>query len=88
MASKYKPKAHKQDKGQGQARADIIVEITGQQAAKALKSARVITAQELAKQAGVKVSAANRHLREAVQNGTVKRVGGYSGHWLYQTVSS
>lgn len=88
MASKYKPKTNPKDKGQGPAKAEIIVMLTEKQAAKALKGAKVITAQELARQTGVKISAANRHLREAVQNGTVKRVGGYSGHWLYQPVSS
>ncbi|MYB30852.1 MAG: MarR family transcriptional regulator, partial [Cenarchaeum sp. SB0663_bin_5] len=37
---------------------------------------------------GVKTSAANKYLKDAVTKGTIKRVGGYSGHWLYQVVSS
>ena len=78
----------KKDKSQGPAKAEITVTLTEKQAAKPLKNAKVITAQELARQAGVKVSAANQYLQEATASGVVRRVGGYSGHWLYQTVSS
>ncbi len=88
MASKYKPRTRTKDKGQGPAKAEITVILTDQQTARALKGAKVVTAQELARQTGVKVSAANRYLRDAVSKGTMKRAGGYSGHWLYQPVSS
>ena len=53
-----------------------------------MKNAKVITAQDLATKTGVKISAANKYLRAAVRSGTAKKVGGYSGHWLYQGVSS
>ena len=100
MASKNKPAAQarskapkpskdsKKDKGQGPPKAEIVVTLTEKQAAKPLKGSKVITAQELARHTGVKVSAANAYLREAARSGSVKRVGGYSGHWLYQGVSS
>lgn len=100
MASKNKPAAQarskvpkpskdsKKDKGQGPPKAEIVVTLTEKQAAKPLKSSKVITAQELARHTGVKVSAANAYLKEATRGGSVKRVGGYSGHWLYQVVSS
>ena len=58
------------------------------QAMKIIKNAKVVTIQELARQTGVKISAANAFLRDATKKGTVKRVGGYSGHYIYQAVSS
>jgi small subunit ribosomal protein S25e len=42
----------------------------------------------MARQTGVKISAANAFLIESTKKGIVKRVGGYSGHHLYQAVSS
>ena len=76
----------KKDKGQGPPKAEITVILTDKQAGRFLKNTKVITAQDLATKTGVKVSAANKYLREAVRNGTAKKVGGYSGHWLYSTV--
>ena len=82
-------KGKKGDKSEGgSAKAEITVTLTDQQASKALKSAKVITVQELAKQTGVKISAANAFLKEAAKKGTVKVVGGYSGHHIYQPVSA
>ena len=40
------------------------------------------------RQTGVKISAANAFLKESTAKGTVKKVGGYAGHHLYQVVSS
>lgn len=98
MASKNRPAAAqdkrreskdgKKDKSQGQFKAEITVTLTHEQASRFVKNAKVITAQELAKQTGVKISAANKYLKASVTDGTIKRVGGYSGHWLYQPVSS
>ena len=78
----------KKDKTQAPPKAEITVTLTDKQAAKFLKGAKVITAQDLAGKTGVKISAASRYLKEAVKSGTARRVGGYSGHWLYQGVSS
>lgn len=81
-------KDSKKDKTQGPPKAEITVVLTEKQADKYLKNAKVITAQDLASKTGVKISAANKYLREAVRNGTARKVGGYSGHWLYQGASS
>jgi len=55
---------------------------------KILESSKVVTVQDMARQTGVKISAANKFLVESTKKGTVKRVGGYSGHHLYQLASS
>ncbi|MCE2615072.1 MAG: MarR family transcriptional regulator [Nitrosopumilus sp. (ex Thoosa mismalolli)] len=82
-------KKGKKDKGEGgPKKAEITVMVNEQQAMKIIQGAKVITVQDLARQTGVKISAANRFLKESAEKGTVKRVGGYSGHHLYQVVSS
>ncbi len=82
-------KKSKKDKGEGGPRkAEIVVQVNEQQAMKIIQNSKVITVQDLARQTGTKISAANVFLRESANKGTVKRVGGYSGHHLYQVVSS
>jgi small subunit ribosomal protein S25e len=82
-------KKGKKDKGEsGPKKAEITVMLNEQQAMKVIQHSKVITVQDLARQTGVKISAANAFLRESTSKGTVKRVGGYSGHYLYQVVSS
>ena len=82
-------KKSKKDKGEGGPRkAEITVMVNEQQAMKIIQGSKVITVQDLARQTGVKISAANKFLKESAVKGTVKKVGGYSGHHLYQAVSS
>ena len=82
-------KKSKKDKGEGGPRkAEIVVLVNEQQAIKIIQNSKVITVQDLARQTGIKISAANAFLRESVNKGIVKRVSGYSGHHLYQPVSS
>ena len=82
-------KKGKKDKGEGgPKKAEITVMVNEQQAMKIIQNSKVITVQDLARQTGVKISAANAFLRKSTEEGTVKRVGGYSGHHLYQAVSS
>ncbi|MCA9812242.1 MAG: MarR family transcriptional regulator [Nitrosarchaeum sp.] len=82
-------KKGKKDKGEGgPTKAEITVVVNEQQAMKFIKGAKVITVQELARQTGVKISAANAFLRNSLKNGAVKKVGGYSGHYVYRAVSS
>jgi len=82
-------KKSKKDKGEGGPRkAEITVMINEQQAMKIIQNAKVVTVQDLARQTGVKISAANAFLKESTNKGIMKRVGGYSGHHLYQVVSS
>ena len=82
-------KKSKKDKGEsGPKKAEITVMLDEQQAMKIIQHSKVITVQDLAKQTGVKISAANAFLKNSAEKGTVRRVGGYSGHHLYQPVSS
>ena len=82
-------KKGKKDKGEGgPKKAEITVMVNEQQAMKIIQNSKVITVQDLARQTGVKISAANAYLRKSAEEGAVKRVGGYSGHHLYQSVSS
>jgi small subunit ribosomal protein S25e len=95
MAGANKPsgskdsKKSKKDKGEGGVRkAEITVMIDEKQAIKIIQNSKVVTVQDLARQTGVKISAANSFLKQAAIKGTVKKIGGYSGHHLYQAVSS
>jgi small subunit ribosomal protein S25e len=75
-------KDKKQDKVEKRAAISVIV--NEDQALKLLKASNFITAQELARQTGVKISAANACLVGLTKKGTIKRAGGFSGHWIYQ----
>lgn len=89
---KSEPKATgKKQKGKestGPPKAEITVILTDAQADKAMKGAKVVTVPELARQAGVKASAANAYLRRACEAGTFRRAGGHSGHWIYARAES
>jgi small subunit ribosomal protein S25e len=81
-------KKNKKDKGEGGSRkAEITVMVNEQQAMKIIQNSKVVTVQDLARQTGVKISAANSFLKESSAKGIVKKVGGYAGHHLYQVVS-
>ena len=56
-------------------------------ATKYINDAKVITAQDLARQTDVNISEANSFLRKLLKSGTVERIGGFSGHHLYKSVS-
>lgn len=82
-------KGKKEGKGEEKsARAEIRVILTDEQAMKVFKGTKVITVQELARQTGVKISTANAYLKKSLQSGTVKKVGGHSGHHVYQPLSA
>ena len=82
-------KKGKKDKGgSGTKKAEITVTINEQEATKIVQHSKVITVHELARQTGVKVSAANVFLKESLKKGIIKRAGGFSGHYIYQPVSS
>jgi len=87
--SDEKKKGKKKDKSEeGSAKAEIIVIVNEEHAMKFIKGAKVITVQELARQTGVKISAANAFLKKLLKEGVVKRVGGFSGHHIYQPMSA
>ena len=82
-------KKGKKDKGEsGPRKAEITVMVNEKEAIKIIQNSKVVTAHDLARQTGVKISAANAFLIESTKKGLVKRVGGYSGHRIYQAVSS
>jgi len=82
-------KKGKKDKGEGgPKKAEITVALSDKEASKIIQNSKVITVHDLARQTGVKISAANVYLKEALQKGVIKKVGGYSGHYIYQPVSS
>ena len=77
----------KKDKKDHSEKKEVIVFINEEEAAKIVKSSKVITVHELAKQTGVKISTANAFLKKSISDGMVRKVGGYSGHYVYQPVS-
>jgi small subunit ribosomal protein S25e len=77
----------KKDKKDHSEKKDVDVFINDEQASKIIKSSKVITIQDLARQANVKISTANAFLKKALVQGTVKKVGGFSGHYIYQPIS-
>jgi small subunit ribosomal protein S25e len=63
------------------------VNINETQAVKYIKNSKVVTAHGLAREANVKISIANAYIKKSVQDGILKRTGGFSGHHIYQPVS-
>jgi len=85
--SDAKKKGKNKAKHDGESKSEISVIVNEEQATKFIKNAKVITVQEMARHTGVKISAANAYLLKLLQKGEVKRVGGNSGHHVYQPVS-
>jgi len=77
----------KKDKKDHSEKKEVAVFINENDASKIIKSSKAITIQDLAKQANVKISTANAFLKKALSEGTVKKVGGFSGHYIYQSTS-
>jgi small subunit ribosomal protein S25e len=85
---KTKTQGKKDKKGEKTERkAEITVLVNEDQALKLIKSNNYLTVQDLARQTGVKISAANACLVNLVKKGSVKRAGGFSGHWIYQQIA-
>lgn len=84
-----KKKGKKKDKsGDGSSKAEITVLVNEEQAIKFIKNSKVITIQELARHLGIKISAANKFLKKLSEEGAIKKVGGFSGHHIYQSLSA
>ena len=77
----------KKEKKEHTEKKDAEVFINEEQANKVVKSSKVITIQDLARQTNVKISTANAFLKKLHENGSVTRVGGFSGHHIYAPVS-
>ncbi len=63
------------------------VTINESKAIKYINESKIITVQGLARQIDVKISIANSFLQKLLVDGTIKRIGGFSGHHLYKSVS-
>ena len=81
------PKKSKKSEKSNVAKTGLSVIIDESKAIKYINAAKVITVQDLARQTEVKISEANSFLQKLLKEGTVKRIGGFSGHHLYKSVS-
>jgi len=73
----------RKDKKEQKQRTNVSVIVDEVQAMNFIKNSKVFTAQELSRQTNVKVSAANAFLQNLLKQGSVKRIGGYSGRHIY-----
>ena len=80
-------KKSKKSKKGDVANTERSVIIDKSKATKYIATAKVITVQDLARQTEIKISEANSFLQKLLKEGTVKRIGGFSGHHLYKSVS-
>ncbi|HMK32389.1 MAG TPA: MarR family transcriptional regulator [Nitrosopumilaceae archaeon] len=83
-AAKKEGGSKKGEKKEQKSKTTISVIIDENQTMNFIKNSKVFTVQEVSRQAGVKVSAANAFLLKLLKNGAVKRISGYSGHHIYQ----
>ena len=81
------PKKSKKPEKSNVVKTGLSVVIDESKATKYINTAKVITVQDLARQTEVKISEANSFLQKLLKEGTVKRIGGFSGHHLYKSVS-
>ena len=84
QGGKDKVKKEKKDHSE---KKEVAVFINEEEAGKIIKSSKAITIQDLARQTNVKISTANAFLKKALEQGIVKKVGGFSGHYIYQPAS-
>ena len=90
-----KEKAQKRDDGgkkskkskNDDSKSEISVLINEEAAEKYIKTTKAITVHDLARHESVKNSTANSFLKKLLNKKTVKRVAGFSGHYIYQAVS-
>jgi len=80
-------KGKKDSKGDKNEKAEISVILNEANAEKIIKNAKIITLYDFARQTGVKISTANEFLQKSLKNGAIKKIGGFSGHHVYQPVS-
>ena len=80
--TKTDSKKSKKDKSDSKPASSVI--INEKECLEIIKKTRGFTVQEFARQAGLKISTANSFLVKSLDSGTVKRIGGFSGHHIYQ----
>ena len=81
-------KKSKKTEKKNESKTIISVSIDEGKAIKLINESKVVTVQDLARQTNVKISEANSFLLKLLKNGTVERVGGFSGHHLYKSISA
>jgi len=74
----------KKTKGQKQQKSKVTVLLDEKQGLKALSGLKAVTPQALARNLGLKISVANAFIKSLESQGSVKHVGGYSGHRVYE----
>jgi small subunit ribosomal protein S25e len=79
-------KSKKSEKG-NTTKTSLSVIMDESKATKYINDAKVITVQDLARQTDTKISVANSFLQKLLNDGAVERIGGFSGHHLYKSVS-
>ena len=87
QSKKQEQKKSKKSEKSSKVKTSYPVSIDESKATKYIDDAKVITAQDLARQTEVKISVANSFLQKLLAVGTIKRIGGFSGHHLYKSVS-
>ncbi len=89
MSSSKKGKKDKEKStSKAQEKAKLSVFLEEDIGLRTINSMKAITAQELARNAGVKISVANAFIKSLESKGIVRCVGGYSGHKVYQLIKS
>lgn len=83
-AGSSKKTEKEKSKGEKQQKTKITVLLDEKQGLKVLSGLKAITPQTLAKNLGVKISIANSFIRSLESQGSIRRVGGYSGHRVYE----
>jgi len=84
--AEIKQAAEEKKKAKPQQKQKLAVAVEEPAGMKALQSMKSITTQALARNTGVKISVAGAFIKSLEQNGVIRRVGGYSGHRVYQLV--
>ncbi len=72
------------EKGKAQEKEKLSVFLSKDVGLKAINNMKAITASELARNTGVKISVANAFIRSLDSEGIVECIGGYSGHRVYR----
>ena len=85
--SQSKDTKDKKPKKSEKSNTSTSVTINESKATKYINESKIITVQGLARQIDVKISVANSFLQKLLADGSVKRIGGFSGHHLYKSVS-
>ena len=80
-------KGKKDNKDDKKEKAEISVILNETDAEKIIKNSKIITLYDFARQTGDKISTANEFLQKSLKNGTIKKIGGFSGHHVYQPIS-